>query len=105
MSLLLLLGGAVVGGLLAPLAWQAVALTVGIVLLVRPLAGTAALAGTRLPLGERAAVGFFGIRGVGSIYSLAWALNHPGAAPPRRAPPPQERPRLTRLGRMGISCL
>jgi sodium/hydrogen antiporter len=42
---------------------------------VRPAAGLASLAGSPHPLRERAAIAFFGIRGLGSFYYLAWALN------------------------------
>lgn len=39
-----------------------------VVFVVRPLAGVLALAGTRLPLRERAFVAFFGVRGIGSLF-------------------------------------
>ena len=44
-------------------------------LAVRPLAGLTALAGAGLRFDERAAISFFGIRGVGSFYYLASAHN------------------------------
>lgn len=79
MVLLVLFGGAMAGGLLDGLGladWLAIA---GFLFLVRPLAGAAALAG-RLPFGipwrERLAIAFFGIRGLGSFYYLAYALAH-----------------------------
>ena len=37
-------------------------------LVIRPLAVLLSLAGTRLPMGERAFVAWFGVRGVGSLY-------------------------------------
>jgi NhaP-type Na+/H+ or K+/H+ antiporter len=43
---------------------------------VRPLAGWIGLIGTDPPTGEKAAISFFGIRGIGSIYYLAYALQH-----------------------------
>ncbi len=58
----LTVGGAVVGLLL--------------VLVIRPLFGYAALLGRPLPHGERLAIGFFGIRGMGSLYYLAYATTH-----------------------------
>lgn len=73
--LLVLLGGAIVDGVLRPLGWRGVAVGLLIVLVVRPLAGVVSLAGTRAARGERSAIAFFGVRGVGSVYYLAHALN------------------------------
>ena len=75
MVLLVLFGGALAGGLLAPLTWGAAAVGLLCLLVVRPLAGLTALAGSGLRLDERAAISFFGIRGVGSFYYLAYAYN------------------------------
>lgn len=84
MLLLVLFGGVIVhGGLLAPLGWNSVVFVGGVLMLVRPLAGGLSLVGTRLGWPERAAISFFGIRGVGSIYYLAYALNHAEFAVPR----------------------
>ena len=43
--------------------------------MLRPLAGFASLARIASPPGERAAIAFFGVRAVGSVYYLAYALN------------------------------
>ncbi len=76
MVLLVLFGGALAGGLLEALTWAGAAAALLFVFLVRPLAGLAALVGQRPhPIRERAAVAFFGIRGLGSFYYLAYALN------------------------------
>lgn len=76
MVLLVLFGGALAGGLLDALTWTGAAAVLLFVFLVRPLAGLASLAGEgHHPLRERAAVAFFGIRGLGSFYYLAYALN------------------------------
>jgi NhaP-type Na+/H+ or K+/H+ antiporter len=40
-----------------------------------PVAGLAGLAGSGQRLTERAAISFFGIRGIGSFYYLAYAYN------------------------------
>jgi sodium/hydrogen antiporter len=74
-ALLVLLGGAVVDGALAPLTLRGVALGLAVVLLVRPIAGWLALLRTTMPQSERWALAFFGIRGIGSVYYLAQALN------------------------------
>jgi len=70
--LLILFGGAVATGLLAPLTWQAALVGVVTVVLVRPLAGLVGLVGYAP---RRGAIAFFGIRGIGSFYYLAYAIN------------------------------
>lgn len=79
MLVLLLLGASVSWGLLADLTWAGAAVAVVVVFLVRPL--TAALSllpwlplgRTRLSRFELVTVSFFGIRGVGALYYLAYA--------------------------------
>lgn len=83
---LLLLGVALTNGLLAGLTWQAAVVAVLLLLVVRPASGMIALFSGRranlrvgdnaLGLRERAATAFFGVRGVGSIYYLAYASGH-----------------------------
>ena len=81
---LLLLGMALTNGLLEHLTWRGVAIGVGLLLVVRPLSGVVALflARTGRPgtgpfrPAERLAVAFFGVRGVGSLYYLAYATGH-----------------------------
>ncbi|HEV2070537.1 MAG TPA: cation:proton antiporter [Acidimicrobiales bacterium] len=72
--LLVLLGGAVVDGVLSGLGWRGAVVGLVIVLVVRPLAALASLARLGAPLGERTAIAFFGVRGIGSLYYLAYAL-------------------------------
>jgi NhaP-type Na+/H+ or K+/H+ antiporter len=76
MVLLLLFGGALVSGLLSSVGWTEVAVALAILLVVRPLTGLIALAGHRADRSEKLTLAFFGIRGVGSIYYLAYGLNH-----------------------------
>lgn len=76
MVLLLLLGGALVSGVLDALQPIDVAFALIVLLVVRPLAGMIGLAGFDASTTERMTVSFFGIRGVGSFYYLAYALNH-----------------------------
>ena len=61
--------------LLTPLTWGAAAVGLLGLLVVRPLAGLVVLAGSGLRFDERAAISFFGIRGVGSFYYLAYGYN------------------------------
>ena len=78
MVLLLAFGGALVSGLLAPLSWIDVATALVILLIVRPVTGLIGLVGHKANWTERLTLAFFGIRGVGSIYYLAYGLNHIG---------------------------
>ena len=43
-------------------------------LLVRPLVAWVSLIGRKEPATERAIIAFFGIRGIGSVYYLAYAI-------------------------------
>ncbi|MBV0893211.1 cation:proton antiporter, partial [Paracoccus sp. Z118] len=76
MVLLLLFGGAVAKGLLAGLAWRDLAAALVILLVIRPVTGLIGLAGLRASWSEKLTIASFGIRGVGSIYYLAFGLNH-----------------------------
>jgi NhaP-type Na+/H+ or K+/H+ antiporter len=71
--LLLLLGGAVVGGLLSELTWRAAAVGLAMLFVVRPLIAWLSLRGAPGSRGEHAVIAFFGIRGIGSFYYLAYA--------------------------------
>ncbi|PSP54358.1 cation transporter [Halobacteriales archaeon QS_1_67_19] len=77
-SVLLLFGGAIAGGLLAPLTLVDVAVGLTLIFVVRPLAGAIGLLGTDMPWSERLVTSSFGIRGIGSFYYLAFALNEAG---------------------------
>ena len=76
MVLLLLFGGALVSGLFAMVTWVDVAIAIVILLVVRPITGLIGLAGMKADRLEKLTLAFFGIRGVGSIYYLAYGLNH-----------------------------
>ncbi|SDE41423.1 cation:proton antiporter [Auraticoccus monumenti] len=82
LSILLLLGVSLTNGLLESLTWRGVVVALALVLVIRPLAGWVAVsvrvprqASTEQPMTrpERLATAFFGVRGVGSIYYLAYA--------------------------------
>ncbi|MFC6836571.1 cation:proton antiporter [Halomarina ordinaria] len=74
-TIMVLLGGALATGLLEPLTAEAALVGLAVVLVVRPLAGLVGLLGFDRSAGERGAIAFFGIRGIGSFYYLAYALN------------------------------
>ncbi len=74
--LLVLLGGAYAKGLLDHLTPGAAVFGLVFVFGVRPLTGWLALAGTSLSSRERLAIAAFGVRGIGSIYYVAFAINH-----------------------------
>jgi NhaP-type Na+/H+ or K+/H+ antiporter len=76
MVLLILFGGALVSGILQPLRWTDAVAAAAIILIVRPVAGMIGMVGLKAPLSEKTTLAFFGIRGVGSFYYLAYALNH-----------------------------
>jgi sodium/hydrogen antiporter len=75
-AIVVLLGGAIAGGLLAPLGWSHAAVGGVLVLVVRPLSGALGLVGFASATGaQKATIAFFGIRGVGSLYYMAHGLN------------------------------
>lgn len=78
---LLALGVAMTRGLLGNLDWRGVVIGVALVFVIRPLAGYLSFVGYRcvdgvrgrLDTRERLAVAFFGVRGVGTLYYVAFA--------------------------------
>jgi NhaP-type Na+/H+ or K+/H+ antiporter len=77
---LLGLGFALTHGLLAHLDWRGVVVALALVLVIRPVAGYLSFLGHRTQVGakgldhrERLVVAFFGVRGVGSVYYVAYA--------------------------------
>ncbi|MGO4237600.1 cation:proton antiporter [Pseudarthrobacter sp. YAF2] len=72
--ILVLLGGAIARGLLEGIGPAEVLVALAFLLLVRPLAGWLGLLGGKTGPRERVALSFFGIRGIGSLYYLAFAL-------------------------------
>ncbi len=85
MLLLVLFGGIVAfSGLLAAFDWRMLLFIAGVLLVARPAAGLFSLVGSKLPWREQLVISFFGIRGIGSIYYIAFALNHGSFADPHR---------------------
>ncbi|MBB2921718.1 cation:proton antiporter [Cellulomonas cellasea] len=75
-AVVVLLGGAVARGLFDELGWAEVGVAAAFLLLIRPLAGWVALTPGKTGPGERAVIAFFGVRGVGTLYYVAYALEH-----------------------------
>jgi len=83
---LLLLGIALTNGMLRNLTWEAMAVGIALVFLIRPLSGVVSCVIARTPLmgdrtltsRERSVASFFGVRGVGSLFYLAYATGQAG---------------------------
>ncbi|HEY5880829.1 MAG TPA: cation:proton antiporter, partial [Nakamurella sp.] len=74
--IVILIGGAVTTGLLAGVDWREVLVALLFLLAVRPIAGLLGLIGGRTGPRERAVIAFFGVRGVGSLFYAAFAVQH-----------------------------
>lgn len=72
-AVLLVMLGAAIPALFPYLEWSHVALGCALIFLVRPAAAMLSLVRTRLPLKQRGVVAFYGVRGIGSVYYLAYA--------------------------------
>jgi len=73
MLLILLIGGMMFTD---SWSWRAVALAVFLFLVARPVSVLASLLGTRTSWPIRGMVGWFGVRGIGSLYYLMYAIQH-----------------------------
>ncbi len=75
MMVFLLFLGAIVatGTILSFLDWRAVAVAMITLAVVRPMSGWLCLLGTGFPASEKLVISVFGIRGLGTIYYLAYA--------------------------------
>jgi NhaP-type Na+/H+ or K+/H+ antiporter len=79
LAVLLLLGAALTSGLLANLTWPAVLVGAALVLVIRPVTARLSLIGSEgLDSRERWVTAFFGVRGVGSLYYVTYALGQTG---------------------------
>jgi len=72
--LLIIFGGSLVRGILDYLTWPMAAFGVVFIFVIRPVCALIGLIGTKLKIQEKLVIGFFGIRGVGSVYYLAFAF-------------------------------
>ncbi len=71
--MLILFGGLLASGVLNALTWWGVLLAVVFLLILRPIVGALAMFRSGLKWKARWAIGFLGIRGLGSIYYLSYA--------------------------------
>jgi NhaP-type Na+/H+ or K+/H+ antiporter len=72
---LILFGGSLITGLLHGLTWKMAIFSMAFVFLIRPLSGLIGLYNLDIHIKEKLAISFFGIRGMGSIFYLAFALH------------------------------
>ncbi|OHC65482.1 MAG: sodium:proton antiporter [Rhodocyclales bacterium GWA2_65_19] len=73
MTLILLIGGTL---FLDSWSWRAVALALFLFVVARPVSVLIGLLGTRSSWPIRGMVGWFGVRGIGSLYYLMYAIQH-----------------------------
>jgi len=72
-AFLLLMTGAALGVYAASVRWDHVLIAAALIFLIRPLGAGIALLGSTLGMRERLVTSAFGVRGIGSIYYLAFA--------------------------------
>ena len=72
---LLLFGGMLVHGILSSLTPAMVWISLAFVLFIRPFSGMAVMLKEKFRWKEKLAIAFFGIRGMGSLFYLSFALN------------------------------
>jgi len=73
---LVIFGGAIAAGALREVGWPEILAAIAMLLFIRPLAGWISLIGAPLPAMARALLAFFGIRGLGTFYYMAYAQGH-----------------------------
>ena len=77
MSILLVFLGGLTISVFPFLTWECVVAGLLLLFVIRPVLGYLSLLGcTEHPPRERLAIGFFGVRGLGSVYYLAYAFGH-----------------------------
>ncbi|HSI23654.1 MAG TPA: cation:proton antiporter [Methylophilaceae bacterium] len=73
--LMFLIGAYIASGALAPLTWGGVTVALVVIFVVRPLAGMVAFVNHPLSHWDKWVLSFYGIRGIGSLYYLGYALH------------------------------
>ncbi len=75
--MLIAFGGILVSGVMREVTWPMIGVALVFLLIIRPLAGWIGLLGFQgANKREKLAISFFGIRGMGSLYYVAYAVNH-----------------------------
>ena len=72
---LILFGGCLASGILDYLTWPMAWVGIAFIFIIRPLSGLMGLIGIPVHRKEKLAISFFGIRGIGSFFYLAFAIN------------------------------
>lgn len=72
---LILFGGTLVSGILDGVTWHVVVFSVAMVFLIRPVTAWFSVTRHGLHFKEKAAISFYGIKGIGSFYYLSFALH------------------------------
>jgi len=75
---LIFLGGSFVNGILNYLNLISILFCIGFLFVIRPASGILALTGIKMPFKEKIAISFFGIKGIGSFFYLAYAFQQTG---------------------------
>lgn len=73
--LLILFGGMLARGILAPLDWKMAGFVLIFMFLIRPISGLITLSRTKISFHEKLGISFFGIRGVGTVFYLSFAFS------------------------------
>lgn len=75
-AVILILIGGVLPALWSVIDWRYIAISLLLIFVIRPLGGWYALAGAGLKPRERLVVAAYGVRGIGSVYYMAYAATH-----------------------------
>lgn len=73
--LLIIFGGALAIGILDYVTWKIFAFALLFIFVIRPVFGYLSFVRSKIDIREKLAIGFFGIRGMGSIFYLAFGLH------------------------------
>ena len=74
-TMLIGFGGLLASGILGALTWQGAVLGLAVLFVIRPVVAMLSSFGCHLPWQGKLAVAFFGVRGMGTIYYIAYAQN------------------------------
>lgn len=71
---IILFGGSILNGILSITDWRGILFAFIFILIIRPVTAMIGLAGVNDPIRTKLAISFLGIRGIGSVFYLAWAF-------------------------------